>query len=1025
MRQYRLLMIFVLLFCSTGQLLSVGAESAPAPRAGDEGVPGHEHWVQFRQAFPYHIQTLALHKESRTLIISEPPPHVTVASLREALQRYNPALNPAMSVAATGVGVDGWVKDVVLQLPPMGEAATRDAIDAVQQHVFHTTYKAYVMPLPARKPEPNSDNLDLRVSTAEVSKWLFQDGEPLSSLYGGGEQTADRLLQGKQAGVFFSKERGLVVWSFDRGKSVSDYLVEARQFALDSDIIVGAVSAGTQTLIIGRERAVPVEVLPPLRTETILQLSSVKGDQLAQSYERNHIFAGSLRGGEDWAPIYLSEALIDTEYGSLLNITDQLLKRWSMNGQIEYKNFKYPDPQEWGKSWCFSRPLFFEAGATNLTFNWNTKGVGYTTKIGAREFFALNRSGSLPTSYLEGEEQKPDYSTYEETGYRCFAQFGDPNLARVVQYAALYQIFQKFPVRRARDADRQTPSLEPKDDALTQAALEILKIFVVPTLPQAAWINSSLSPAEQRLFRQHRAAFAEVYSSNGEAGLRALAFRLTHSLSSAEIEYAEGVRKRLIALTPVQQVRVLTPLTASDLELNIKYQSLKRWTAALDAYDKFMANPAGAGLSQSQELFNKVGRTDRAVIKDRYSAQVKPAGDVWIHTPSVVISRPVGRLADNLEGGHNVRAATTSFEVSPAVPPGSVRLRRTGSRLTFLVNPADAGRIPSLVRKAALLSEGGTLTPQRQARIRQELQASMGGGQPPVPPRPKNLALAMGPGGPGGPGGPPPSGRGFGGGGDGGWRPELIPVVAPDEVRAVAKYGDSAFLVEKKQGAGAEGFEYTIITADGKVIKAYSTPSAIDAVVGLGRSTGRENSKVAFHLKGFNADEAQGFLYNADFRMKNNRLTGFTGGKEPATFRAQAADYRLPGVEVGDHSIRQVAAGRYKGLFELQVNFDVPVQAEAKAPLKVRLQMLYRNAIADRTVTGVKNAIKSFFAKPVAPDAKINEVIVDLANELRALNPDARNILTVWEEDTRGVLIVEIRQPGGEDGDFREDGGSE
>jgi hypothetical protein len=46
--------------------------------------------------------------------------------------------------------------------------------------------------------------------------------------------------------------------------------------------------------------------------------------------------------GSDWAPIYLSKQLIDTEFGALLNITDQMLKSWSMAGQIDYLYFDYP-----------------------------------------------------------------------------------------------------------------------------------------------------------------------------------------------------------------------------------------------------------------------------------------------------------------------------------------------------------------------------------------------------------------------------------------------------------------------------------------------------------------------------------------------------------------------------------------------------------------------------------------------------------------------------------------------------------
>ena len=80
---------------------------------------------------------------------------------------------------------------------------------------------------------------------------------------------------------------------------------------------------------------------------------------------------------KDWAPIYLSEELINTEYGSLLNITDQLLKSWSQNGLTKYINFNYRVPVKWPFEKPLIRIVITEFKADTVTFNWNTKGVGY------------------------------------------------------------------------------------------------------------------------------------------------------------------------------------------------------------------------------------------------------------------------------------------------------------------------------------------------------------------------------------------------------------------------------------------------------------------------------------------------------------------------------------------------------------------------------------------------------------------------------------------------------------------------
>ena len=54
-----------------------------------------------------------------------------------------------------------------------------------------------------------------------------------------------------------------------------------------------------------------------------------------------------LPGGKDYAPILLSDELWHTEYGNILNVTDQMLKSWSENGDVEYHTFTYPKPLDW------------------------------------------------------------------------------------------------------------------------------------------------------------------------------------------------------------------------------------------------------------------------------------------------------------------------------------------------------------------------------------------------------------------------------------------------------------------------------------------------------------------------------------------------------------------------------------------------------------------------------------------------------------------------------------------------------
>ena len=475
-------------------------------------------WQEFRAVYPYHFQVIALSAPAgdlhRLLVISEPPPHVTVAGIRA----LNPVAFANLSETKNPIGFDGWVKDLLVDLPPLEEPDLRALLDSVSRYLYFTSYKSYVLKLPVNPPGKKVYNLDVKISAYDLNEallrrqlkakpqalapalvimmglalaglvflyvlllrnnseiyrpsplflgfallavllvatyWFRASGQPSDTVQhfvpvnGGPVLTVSELLDRGQAGVFLSVRQGLVLWSFARTSALAQRQTDFRQFALDSDLIVGAVRKGDQVVVVARERTVPVDILPPLRSETMLLLASVQTDELAQSYERTHILAGRIReesaGGppssRDWAPIYLSEPLIDSELGSLLNIADQLLKSWSMHGEVRYVRFNYPDPNPFP----FPKALSEWVDATSLLFNWNTKGAGYIVDTGSYDIYALNRTGSLPIDYLAGDNSQ--LQAAEDRGYERFAGLSDPNLVRVVQYAALYQVFRNFDV---------------------------------------------------------------------------------------------------------------------------------------------------------------------------------------------------------------------------------------------------------------------------------------------------------------------------------------------------------------------------------------------------------------------------------------------------------------------------------------------------------------------------------------------------------------------------------------------------
>lgn len=306
----------------------------------------NELWSSLRKSFNYHIQQIGLSKhfedESCLFIISEPSPNTSVEELQRLLEDYN----IFTEIKEHKVGYDGWVKDLIIAVNDVDAEDIADISDILHQYLFKTTYKSYNIKLPIDN-EFNPylvENLNYQISVNELEKWFISDAE---KFHKDNEQlsiTVENILSNKKEGVFFSNEHGFVIWAIKTNSSISNKQEEIRKFTLDSDLILGAISKNNMLVIIGRERQSSIIDLPPLRLETILLLASANNEELSQSYERNTLFAGKLPGGKDWAPIYLSDELQNTEYGSLLNITDQMLKSWSLNGDVEYIDFPYLKP---------------------------------------------------------------------------------------------------------------------------------------------------------------------------------------------------------------------------------------------------------------------------------------------------------------------------------------------------------------------------------------------------------------------------------------------------------------------------------------------------------------------------------------------------------------------------------------------------------------------------------------------------------------------------------------------------------
>lgn len=410
-------------------------------------------WKDFREKNPYNIQLEGLKKyedDSYVAIISEPNERVTEDNLIQFFKKYN----CKFKTKKTKIGFDGWLRDAIISFNDLDEDDIPDFSRKLSQLLYGTDYKAGLMDLNIIPEHTafSSYNLNDQVTEEELRKWFIEDKEQIVNCETAETTTLPDILASNHntTDLFYSKESGFIIWVLETGEcDKQEFKIDARKFSLDSDLIFGAIKSGYSVAIIARERCVPVYELPPMRQETLCLLAGTDENELAQSYERTSLFAGKQTGGKDFAPIYLSDELWHTEYGNILNVTDQMLKSWSENGMIDYVDFHYPKPV----NWTFDAGVCNELDVSKLTYNWNTEGVGYIVEDedDSYEIYALNRTGSLPVSYIPGEsegisDKDPVYQA-EQQAYEFFSSLSSPELVKVVQYAAMYQIFTNFGIR--------------------------------------------------------------------------------------------------------------------------------------------------------------------------------------------------------------------------------------------------------------------------------------------------------------------------------------------------------------------------------------------------------------------------------------------------------------------------------------------------------------------------------------------------------------------------------------------------
>lgn len=671
----------------------------------------------FRQHFRMHYQTLGtatFPDSSRIILISEPAPFFEKDSLEKILKPYT----HNTSERYFKIGYDGRITDLMIVLGNATSANMDSLLGRISRHQYLSDYKPNAIDLMGSKKRGyfTQDNLDYQISLAEFDDWFIQAGEQFIDTKDTSKTvTVKQMFKQKRRGVFFSKAPGLVAWSIRRNADLSKQLADIRRFALDADLILGALRDSTTLVIIGREREAALNVLPPLRVETVLLIASISSKELSQSLDINDCMAGKMPNGRDWCPTYLSRELENTELGHLLTITDILLKDWSESGTIQEACYHYPAPGYYP----FDQPLFKKLGLEQLVYNWNTANTMYAIDLPAYTIYTLNRTGALPVSYFNSQERSESVgSRYEQQAGNYFARCGNTDIARVVQYTALYQLFMDNGIHyKGKLLHSAFPSNKPY--LLSNACHRLLDVLKGLSDAQIEQIADSIAHVHFNAFGQ------KEINRQMRDNEQQYNFTYTEENQKEIYRHANLQQKGFIA-GQFRDVRsMLHSLSADSYDKLARYLSYPRGTTInnQEKYNRMLQ------ARRVNDLLRTIGKNhltmvgiDLSKVKDAYVGSLSNSGGRYLKTPSVIIT-----YNDMFTtGGHNISSkitrvnSTSNYKSSgsSAAPPRSSAPSNTApSRPISSTAPAkpSTGSHPSSGARPSSTSKPASSTSNRSS----------------------------------------------------------------------------------------------------------------------------------------------------------------------------------------------------------------------------------------------------------------------------------------------------------------------
>jgi len=142
-------------------------------------------------------------------------------------------------------------------------------------------------------------------------------------------------------------------------------------------------------------------------------------------------------------------------------------------------------------------------GLNELVYNWNTANAMYAIDLPEATIYTLNRTGSLPVSYFNSQERAYSIGRqYERQAYNYFANLGNTDLVRVVQYTALYQLFIDNEITYSGELHHAFPKNKPY--LLLTPTKNLLNIFMNLKEEQITFLSDSVSKRMYALYQKEK-----------------------------------------------------------------------------------------------------------------------------------------------------------------------------------------------------------------------------------------------------------------------------------------------------------------------------------------------------------------------------------------------------------------------------------------------------------------------------------------------------------------------------------------